>query len=120
LAFDDFKDNAFDNCSEFRKSRKFRALIRALRDGLRCVVADIDFCKEESRAEAVTVLLAEVPGVKLDWRFFKNDPSACEANIKSRNRPSLPDELKNLQRYSEFYDIPQGAVVLPVVQNSQT
>jgi hypothetical protein len=114
LAFDDFKANAFDDCSEFRKSRKFRALIGALRDGLKCAVADIDFCKTESREEAETVLLAEVQGVKLGWRFFANDYSACEASIRSRKRPSLQTDLDKLHEYSEFYRIPQGADVLSI------
>ena len=55
LAFDDFKADAIDGSSDFSKSRKFRALIVALNDGLRCVLADIDFCKTESREEAERV-----------------------------------------------------------------
>lgn len=118
--FDDFKSKAFDNSSAFRKSRKFHTLISALRDGLRCAVADIDFCKTESRAEAESILLAEVPGVKLGWRFFVNDCPACEANIRSRKRPSLQTDLEKLHEYSSFYRIPQGADVLPIGRNSQT
>jgi hypothetical protein len=120
LVFDDFKAEARDESPEFRKSRKFRTLISALRDGLKCAVADIDFCKTESRAEAEKVLLAEVPSVKLGWRFFANDRSACEANIRSRNRPGLQDELDKLHEYSPLYNIPQGAEVLPIGGNSQT
>jgi len=52
LVFDDYKAEAIGNCSAFRKSSKFEVLIRALCDGLRCAVADIDFCKTESRIEA--------------------------------------------------------------------
>jgi len=114
LVFDDYKAKAFDDSSAFRKSRKFRALISALRNGLRCAVADIDFCKTESREEAESVLSAEVPGVKLCWRFFENDPPACEANIRSRNRPRLQTDLEKLHGYSAFYRIPQGADVLPI------
>jgi hypothetical protein len=120
LAFDDFKANAFDDCSEFRKSRKFRALISALRDGLRCAVADIDFCETGPRAEAESVLLAEVPAVNLSWFFFENDPSTCEANIRGRKRPSLQTDLEKLHEYSEIYNIPRGATVLPVGRSSQT
>jgi tRNA splicing ligase len=120
LAFDDFKANAFDDCSEFGKSRKFRALISALRDGLKCAVADIDFCKTKSREEAVSVLLAEIPGVKIAWRFFVNDPSVCEENIRSRKRPSLQIDLKKLHEYSKIYDIPHGANVLPIGRTSQS
>jgi len=120
LVFDDFKAEAFDDSSAFRKSRKFRTLFSALRDGLRCAVADIDFCKTKSREEEESVLLREVPVVKLEWRFFENDPSACEANIRSRNRPSLQTDLKKLYEYSALYRIPQGADVFGVGRNNQT
>jgi hypothetical protein len=60
-AFDDFKAGATDDSPEYRKSRHFADLLAHLCAGLRCVVADIDFCKTESRAEAERVLLAEVP-----------------------------------------------------------
>lgn len=114
LVFDDFKAKAFDDSSAFCKSRKFRTLISALSDGLRCAVADIDFCKTESRTEAERVLGIEAPGVKLGWRFFANDCLACEANIARRNRPSLQYDLEKLLEYSAFYRIPQGADVIPV------
>jgi hypothetical protein len=115
LIFDDFKANAFDNSSAFRKSRKFRCLIIALRDNLKCAVADIDFCKTESREEAESVLFAEVPTVRLGWLFFENDPRACEANIRSRSRSSLATDLEKLREYSDLYLIPLGADVLPIV-----
>ncbi|HMB84628.1 MAG TPA: hypothetical protein VKI40_11330 [Terriglobales bacterium] len=120
LVFDDFKADAIDNSSMFRKSRKFRALISALSDGVKCAVADIDFCDAESREKAESVLLAEIPRVKLGWRFFADDRSACEANIRSRNRPSLQADLKKLHEYYALYRIPQGAAVLPIGRNSQT
>jgi len=114
MVFDDFKANAFHDSSAFRKSRKFRTLVSALRDGLRCAVADIDFCKTESRAEAESVLLAEVPGVKIGWRFFVNDRPTCESNIRSRKRSSLQADLERLHEYSAFYHVPQDANVLPI------
>lgn len=117
LVFDDFKANAFDNSSEFRKSRKFRTLMAALSDGLRCVVADIDFCKTESRAEAQRVLMTDTPDVKIDWRFFANDLVACEANIRHRNRASIRQDLTKLHEYSAVYRIPQRAYVLPIGGN---
>lgn len=119
LVFDDYKAKALDDCSAFRKSRKFSALISALRDGLSCAVADIDFCRTESRQGAESVLLAEVPGVRVGWRFFENDPSACEANIRSRKSPRLQIDLEKLHEYYGFYCIPEGADVLPIGRNSQ-
>jgi hypothetical protein len=116
LVFDDFKSNAFGGEKAFRNSRKFRALLSALRDDLRCVVADVDFCHSDSRSEADDVLSAEVPGLVPKWEFFANDPVSCEANIRTRNRSSLQDDLDCLARYSKSYPIPEGSLVLPVWQ----
>ena len=115
MAFDDFKANAYNGSSAFHNSRKFRALVTALLDELRCVVADIDFCKTDSRTEAERVLRVEVPSVKLEWQFFVNDYQACERNIQRRNRLSLQTDLEKLREYAALYRIPARAQrVLPV------
>jgi len=114
LVFDDFKANAFNNNPNFRCSRKLSALISALHDNLKCVVADIDFCDTDSRIEAETVLRGEIPNLKLKWQFFANDRAACEANIRTRNRESVERELNLIVKYSPLYCIPQDAVVIPV------
>jgi hypothetical protein len=98
--FDDFKANAFNHSSGFVVSRKFSALLAALRDDLRCVLADIDFCKPDARAEGESVLRIEAPGLNLAWKFFANDSPACEANIRRRGRASLASDLENLLKYS--------------------
>jgi hypothetical protein len=114
LVFDDYKAQAFEDCSKFARSLKFLPLITALHAGVKCVAADIDFCATDARNEAEVVLRAGVPGLDLKWEFFANDRSACEANIRTRNRPSLQRELECLAKYSPSYTIPEGAVVLPV------
>jgi len=118
LAFDDFKAQAFEDCSRFDSSLKFLPLIVAVRAGLRCVLADVDFCKTESREEAVGLLAATIPGVHTSWLFFENEPTACEANVRIRNNPSIERELQLIRDYSACYRIPQGADVLPVVRNT--
>lgn len=114
LVFDDYKANAFADCSKFRDSRKFRALVHALRDGVSCVVADIDFCKSDSRLEAEEAVCEEVAGVTFAWHFFANDPLACDENIRSRNRPCLQKELENLNTLSASYCIPPHTIVFEV------
>ncbi len=113
LVFDSFKKYAFDDCSAFRKSRNFAALIQALRSGVKCVVADVNFCRTESRAEADSVLLTEVPGIEINWLYFSNDSQACKANIIHRNKPSVSQQLKTLDDLSPCYRIPWGADVRP-------
>ena len=116
LVFDDFKALAFEDCSKFCSSRKFSALIAAIQDGLRCAVADIDFCDTDARNVAESILRAEIPGLAVRWEFFANDRSACEANIRTRNRSCLQRELDCLAKYSPSYNIPEGVVVLSVWQ----
>ena len=109
LKFDDFKNEALGNSREFRKSRWFADLLARLREGRRCVVADIDFCCAESRAEAEGVLRVEVPSVEVRWLYFSNDPTICEMNIRRRDRPSLQKDLEALYKYAALYRIPYGA-----------
>ena len=116
--FDDFKAGAIDNSSAFGKSCRFEALISCLHDDFRCVVADIDFCKTDSRIEAEDVLRMAVPGIKIQWIFFENDTNACEKNIKRRNRKSLIQDLIKLREYSDLYSVPAGANVRRVVSEN--
>jgi hypothetical protein len=71
LIFDDFKALAFEDCSKFRSSRKLKALLAAIQDGVRCAVADIDFCDTDARSEAESVLRAEIPGLDVRWEFLR-------------------------------------------------
>ena len=114
--FDDYKRGAPDLV--FRNSLVFQDLVGAVRDGHKCVVADIHFCKTEARVEAEGSLREEVPGITLGWRFFDNDPLACEANIRNRNRDCFQSELEYVQQLSPSYRIPQGAIVFPIRRNA--
>lgn len=112
MVFDDFKKGGKD--LRFRSSPKFCALVGALCAGVKCIVADIHFCKDESRQEAEDEIRKEVPDVRLCWRFFENDAAACEANIRARNRDCVQSELEYLAQYSRQYRIPHDAVIFSV------
>ena len=86
----------------------------ALREGQKCLVADIDFCKANSRHEAEAALRTQIPGLMLGWLFFANDFHACQANISRRACPSIEDNLRALHEYRAMYQIPIGAQVIPV------
>lgn len=120
LTFDDFKAEAINDSSEFRMSRHFAVLLARLRDEVRCVVADIDFCKTESRAEAECVLRAEIPGVGIGWCYFSDEQRVCEANIIRRNRSSLQADLAKLREYSCYYRIPRGEDARPCYRPPQS
>ncbi len=88
--FDDFKSNAHDDSPLFHKAQTFQALIGTLKRGQKCVVADIDFCRQEAREEAEH-LLPKVAHVSIEWVFFEKNVEQCEANIRHRNslQPAL-------------------------------
>jgi hypothetical protein len=111
---DDFKANAYNDSSVFWHSRNYEALIMALREGQRCLVADIDFCKASSRHDAEEALRTRIPDLTLSWLFFENDFHACQANISRRASPSIEDNLRALHDYHAMYKIPLGVQVIPV------
>jgi len=115
VVFDDHKAQAHDDSPHFWKSRHFDTLLLRLREGTRCAVTDIDFCHTRARVEAEATLHERVPVLRLEWRFFANDPATCDVNIRYRNREHLDRDLRKMYEYSTCYSIPSGATVLPVV-----
>jgi hypothetical protein len=120
IAFDDFKAGAVGDSSAFHKSRHFGALLASVCEGRRCVIADIDFCKSEARAEAEDILGVAAPTAKIRWLFFDNNPQSCEEDIRCRRRNSTEEELKKLHEYSASYGIPEEADVHPVAKAKRT
>ena len=115
MKFDDFKADAINNSPQFCHSRHYQALRLAIREGSKCVVADIDFCNPERRQQAEFILRQDLPTVRFTWHFFENSPERCEANIRQRKRPSLYEDLRKLRGYSRVYSIPLGSPMLPVL-----
>ena len=114
LIFDDFKAGAFFDSPQFRNARRYSDLLKSLKAGGNCVVADVDFCNSAPRAEAESVILTEVPDVALNWLFFAPDINACLVNIERRNRPSKAADIEALYRYARLYVVPQGATIKSV------
>jgi hypothetical protein len=112
--FDDFKANSYNHSPVFGHSRKYDALLAALRKGQKCLVADIDFCKASSRREAEAALRTQIPDIVPKWLFFENDFFACQANLTRRASPSIEENLRALHGYGTSYQIPIGAQVVPV------
>lgn len=121
--FDDFHANAIGNSHAFDNSRNRKPLKAALAARKDCFIADIEFCKSSQLAEVVggiNRLAAELAIlVTIDRLFFANDPVACEANVRVRNRPTLAAELANIARLTREYRIPPDAQVLPVWRSAR-
>jgi RNase adaptor protein for sRNA GlmZ degradation len=117
--YDDFKANAYNDSSVFWHSRHFDSLIGTLLEGQKCVVADIDFCKDGSRDEAESAIKTQFPNIALKWVFFANNVEACRANIARRASHSIKENLRALATYQALYRIPSGAHILPVWTHSE-
>ena len=106
--------DANQHSHRFTDSRHYPQLIRDLREGKDCLIADIAFCDTWRRIEAEQVVKCDVPSVEINWLFFENDPEKCKANARTRNRSNLKEELQNICELSKKYHIPLGVEVKPV------
>lgn len=111
--FDDYQAKANGNSPSFRAGRRYGELVRSLRDGKTCAVADMKFCRPADKEEARNNLDEDVPGPILRWEFFENDPRQCAENIRKSERPPEP-RLAKLEEFSPQYAPPSGTTFLPI------
>jgi predicted kinase len=110
----DFHARAVGDSKLVRDSVHLSELLEALRTGKTCAVADVAFCREQRRDAFIEVVKGAIPDVLIELRCFRNDPTACLANAKRRNRDSLERERNLIEKYSRAYEIPSSAAVLEV------
>jgi hypothetical protein len=110
----DYMSNSHGHSPRFTDSRLYPNLVRALRDGKDCLIADIEYCDTWRRVEVEEVITRDVPGLEIEWRFFENDPAKCEANAERRARSNLAEEKRKIRDLSRKYQIPPEAIILPV------
>ena len=75
VIFDDYQANADGNSPRFRAGRLYDELVKALRDGKRCAVADMKFCRPQDREEASNNLEEDVPASSFAGSFSRTTPS---------------------------------------------
>jgi hypothetical protein len=116
--FDDFKADAHNDSPLFKSARRYDELIEALRNGRKCVVSDLAFCRTTDRQDAEKVLRAEGGDLVLDWQFFAKDPEQCANNIRraASSRPPEP-RLAKLKEFSSLYSAPTGAALMPILRD---
>ena len=115
--YDDYKNKAMNNCSKFEYSQHYKKLIHNLNSGQDCVVADIDFCRAESRDEANRFIKEFSPAAVSQWIFFENNPEACNRLLNYLHETTgknIADKLKMLNRYKALYKIPIGVNPVPI------
>jgi len=114
VCVEDFMKGSRHTSHRFPDSIHYPHLIRALRDGKDCIIADIAYCDTGRRLEAEQILLADVAELVIDWVFFDNDKDACITNVKRRNRTTLAHDLMMIEEFSAKYMPPQGVPAVPV------
>lgn len=121
MVFDDFKAKAIDDNPAFDHARRLPELVRALKSGRLCAVADIDFCREVGRREAQIYLQGAIPELQVEWHFFANEPALCRQNVlrdvRNTNRKAEARILA-IERFSTQYEIPADAKILRVWSDS--
>lgn len=119
LVFDDYKARAFGNDPHFCAAPRYCELLAALTEGKSCALADMDFCCESARAQALRILADAVPGLIPRWECFPNDPDCCFENIRHGTRAPEP-RLTKVAEFSPKYTIPPGARILPIRSHTGT
>ncbi|MBN9521509.1 AAA family ATPase [bacterium] len=111
---DDYHAGALDGSPAVTMAPEYPALVRALRAGRDCAVADIAFTDTGRRLELERVFRADVAGVVIRWVFFANDLEACLANVRRRGRHSRAAEEEAARWFAPRYFVPEDVTVLPV------
>jgi len=107
--YDDYKCGATD--LNFNSSLHFEKLMENLNNERDCVVADIDFCKAESRDEANRFIKEFSPATAIQWIFFENNPEACKqllSYLHATTGKNIAEKSRMLDYYKELYKIPIG------------
>lgn len=110
----DYMANSHGHAPRFTDSRFYTDLVHALREGMDSLIADIEYCDTWRRVQVEEVIRRDVPGVEIEWRFFENDSAKCEANAERRSRSNVAEEKRKIRELSRKYQVPPGAITMPV------
>lgn len=114
VCVEDFMAFPYDDSVRFTDSRYYSELIRDLRKGRHCIIADIFFCDTALRDEAERVIHRDCPESSIEWIFFENDPAACRENAIRRNREIVDHDVVMIDKLTKKYFVPEETAVLPV------
>jgi len=95
-------------------SKADRRLVEGLGRGERWAIADTRFCDPLERAKLEEALGRHIPGLAFEYVYFENDPDRCELNAARREGGFPRHQINLICYYTEIYEIPAGARVVPV------
>lgn len=105
--YDDYQGEAHSNDSDPRLSKHFGPLVSDLKQAKSVVVSDIRYCVPHELNLFLGVVLSAAPDVRIELKYFENDPAACKKNILARNRDDrVEEELELLEKLSSGYVVP--------------
>ena len=112
--YDDFHAGAREDKPCLGASRHADCLVRRLREGKSCAIADVAYCDPARRLRITEELKGAIPGLEPVFHYFASDETRCARNICARGRESLKADLETLAEFASRYEIPEDAHVLDV------
>jgi hypothetical protein len=117
--FDNFHENSLDNTGTFTQSRHYETLRKLLRDGMDCLISDIEYCCTGRLLDAEQNLrgLARDLGIGIEIvrNYFENNPNACRHNVVHRysikSERDYLEELRKIDKLSRVYDCPTEGTI---------
>ena len=81
-------------------------ILQALMRGESVAITDPLLCDETNRTGFCNWGVTNIPGIELEWVYFKNEPEVCLQNSLNRDR-SVACSIHNL---TKLYNPPQDAL----------
>lgn len=113
--FDDFQKQSIGDLGSFFWSRHYSDLVRNLREGRQCIVADVRLVTVGYRDDTLRTLKAEIPDLVTEFRLFELNRLQCVQNINNSPEPPAASlRLETLREYLPQYSLPEGICPIPV------
>jgi hypothetical protein len=95
---------------------KCQSVVESLRVGKAVVVEEIGFCCQQNRDVFMNRINQYMPGIRPIWKFFENDVTKADANVRRRASATAANELEINSRLSLVYTIPPDAEPIQIWQ----
>jgi predicted kinase len=117
LAVTDYMEDSIGNSRKLKDSRHQANLMKLLAEGKDCVIADVQFVRQEMQQELEALVRSALPCVTIKWVCFENDWIQCLKNVDNRagqDSGKFERDATTIVQLTRRHSIPKGAVVRPV------
>ena len=94
---------------------RFGCFLNDLQAGRPFVIDSVEMCERTVREDFIKEYLSRWP--EIDWLYFANEPDQCRRNAQfpeHRGESHRLHRLREIDRASQVYHIPEGANARPV------